>query len=78
VWLVFMALHVLGHLAALARALGIGAEGAEQRAGAAPGTVGRWIALGGALVGGLVLAMALIPDFSAWTSHGVFLHHHHD
>jgi hypothetical protein len=34
--------------------------------------------LAGALVGGLVLAVVLIPDFSAWTAHGVFLHHHHD
>ena len=36
-----------------------------------------WIALTGAMVGGLVLAVVLIPDFAAWTSHGAFLHHHH-
>ena len=29
------------------------------------------------MVGGLVLAIVLIPDFSAWTAHGVFVHHHH-
>jgi hypothetical protein len=76
-WLVFMGLHVLGHLPAVARALGIGRQGEKQRAGAAPGTAGRWIAIVGALVAGVVLALVLIPDFAAWTSHGVFLHHHH-
>jgi len=77
VWVVFTSLHVLLHLPALARALGIGRRGREQRADAAPGTLGRWIAISGALVAGLVLAIVLIPDFSAWTAHGVFVHHHH-
>jgi hypothetical protein len=77
VWLVFMSLHVLLHLPALARAFGIGREGREQLAGAAPGAAGRWIAIAGALVAGLVLAIVLIPDFAAWTAHGVFVHHHH-
>jgi hypothetical protein len=77
-WLAFTALHVLGHLPAVARALGIGRSGSEQLARASSGATGRWIAIAGALVAGLVLALALIPDFSAWTAHGVFLHHHHD
>lgn len=76
VWLLFMALHVLGHLPAVARAFGIGREGAEQLARASSGTAGRWIVIAGALVAGLILAIVLIPDFSAWTGHGVFLHHH--
>ena len=42
-----------------------------------PGAAGRWIALAGAIVGGLVLAVALIPDFATWTAHSVFVHHHH-
>jgi len=75
-WLVFMSLHVLEHLPAVARGFGIGRRGEEQLARAAPGAPGRWIALTGALVAGLVLAMVLIPDFSAWTAHGVFAHHH--
>jgi hypothetical protein len=75
-WLVFMGLHVLGHLPAVARAVGIGRKGQEQLAGAAPGAAGRWIAIAGALVAGLVLAIVLIPDFAAWTAHGVFVHHH--
>jgi len=78
VWVVFMSLHVLGHLPAVGRAMGIGREGDEQLAGAAPGTAGRWIAISAALVAGVVLAIVLIPDYSAWTAHGVFLHHHHD
>jgi uncharacterized membrane protein YwaF len=77
VWVVFMSLHVLLHLPAVARALGIGRGGREQRAGAAPGTAGRRIAISGALVAGVVLAIVLIPDFAAWTSHGAFVHHHH-
>lgn len=76
-WLVFTGLHVLGHLPAVARAFGIGRRGSEQLAGAAPGTTGRWIAIAGVLVAGAVLAIALIPDFAAWTAHGVVLHHHH-
>jgi hypothetical protein len=77
-WLVFMSLHILGHLPALGRALGVGGGGEEPLAGGSSGAAGRWIALAGALVAGLVLALLLIPDYSAWTAHGVFLHHHHD
>ena len=77
VWVVFMSLHVLGHLAAVARACGVGVRQDTDRVGTTPGTAGRWIALTGAMVGGLVLALALIPEFAAWTAHGVFLHHHH-
>jgi hypothetical protein len=78
VWVGFMSLHVLGHLPAVARALGVRREGDEQRAGAAPGTTGRWIAITSAVVGGLILAMVLIPDFSAWTATGVVHHHFHN
>jgi len=77
VWVVFMSLHVLGHLPAVTRALGIGRTGQEQLAGATPGATGHWIAIAGALVAGLVLAIVLIPDFAVWTAHGVFQHHHH-
>lgn len=77
VWVVFMSLHVLGHLPAVGRALGIGRTGDEPLAGATAGAAGRWIAIAGALVAGLVLAIVLIPDFAAWSAHGVFVHHHH-
>ncbi len=76
VWVVFISLHILGHLPALASALGVGGGEARQREGAAPGTAGRWLALTGAIIGGLVLAVVLIPEFAAWTRHAVFLHHH--
>jgi hypothetical protein len=35
------------------------------------------MALAGALLAGLVLAIVLIPQFSAWTAPGVLHHHHH-
>jgi hypothetical protein len=37
--------------------------------------LGRWIAITSAVLGGLILALALIPDFAAWTADGV-VHHH--
>jgi hypothetical protein len=42
-----------------------------------PGASGRWLSLGTAMVFGLVLALALIPHFSAWTGAQAHLHHHH-
>jgi hypothetical protein len=75
VWLVFMAPHILGHLPGLG-----GSLRAPAVAGASPrarwGDAGRWIALSGACVGGLVLALVLLPDFSVWTAHGAIGHHH--
>jgi hypothetical protein len=41
----------------------------------APGAAGRWLALAGALVGGLVLAIVLLPQFAPWTAHAVFPQH---
>jgi hypothetical protein len=76
-WVGFMTLHVVGHLPGVARALGVVRGEGEPRAGATPGTMGRWIALTSAVLGGLILAMALIPDFSAWTAAGVVHHHFH-
>jgi hypothetical protein len=77
VWIVFTSLHILGHLPAVGRAFGIGGRGHAQSLGAGGGATGRWIVLSGALVGGLVLAVVLIPTFASWTAHSVFLHHHH-
>jgi hypothetical protein len=44
-----------------------------------PGGAGRWLSIGTALVLGLVLAVVLIPQFSAWTgaAGAAVLHHHH-
>jgi hypothetical protein len=67
VWIAFTAVHVLGHLPDLPRALlarsasGFGYRPYE------PGGIGRGISLAGALVGGVVLAILLIPHFGPWT-----------
>jgi hypothetical protein len=76
VWLVFTAMHVLGHLQAMPGSLRA-ARRVESSAIPHPGGAGRWIALVTALAAGLVLAMVLIPDFAAWTARGAFPHHHH-
>jgi hypothetical protein len=80
VWLAFAGLHVLGHIPEVARLLGIGfgaRPGARDDALSidSAGSAGRWIALSGALVGGAVLAIVLIPDFSSWTAHAALRHH---
>jgi hypothetical protein len=80
VWLGATAVHVLGHLPGLPASLraapllpGVGADsdGRDLAAGAAA----RWILLAGAIVGGVVLAIVLIPHFGVWTAPGA-LHHH--
>jgi hypothetical protein len=80
VWLVFMALHVLAHLPSLGgslRAVPLAAQRAGLQADSSrSGAVGRWIALTGAVVGGVVLALVLIPHFGAWTAPGALPHHH--
>jgi hypothetical protein len=57
------------------------AEQAEIRPGlisdvSVPGRAARLIALASVLVGGAVLAIVLIPDFSSWSSHLAFAHPH--
>jgi hypothetical protein len=76
VWLAFTALHVLGHLPGLPAALRTG-RGDTGRRARTPGDTGRWLALAGAVVGGLVLAIVLTPHFGVWTAPGA-IHHHHD
>ena len=75
IWLAVTAMHVLGHLVDLRRALQPTHEPSALSA-SSPGGAGRWLALAGALVGGVVLAIALIPQFAPWTAHAAFLHHH--
>ncbi len=77
VWLVFTAVHVLGHLQRLPGQLRATDPDGRSLSSASPGGVGRSIALAGALVAGLVLAIVLLPQFGAWTAHGAFAHHHH-
>jgi hypothetical protein len=81
VWLAITALHVLGHLSEMQtlfvarrgsrselNALRSAAESAASREREQlPGRSGRLLSLGAALMAGLVLAAALIPQFGAWT-----------
>lgn len=76
VWLAFTGLHVLGHLPRMSGLLGPPRRSAGSP-GPSPDRAGRWIALAGGLVGGLVLAIVLIPQFAPWTAAGVLAHHHH-
>jgi hypothetical protein len=78
IWLVAVAPHVLGHLAELPgslRAVRRRQGGRAEITGLSDGSAGRTIALAGAAVGGLVLAIVLLPDFGAWTA--AHFHHHH-
>lgn len=68
IWIGATALHVLGHLLELPAALRAQTLDRPARRVQAGGA-GRAITLAGAIVGGLVLAIALIPDFSIWTAH---------
>lgn len=77
VWLAFAGLHLLGHLPGMPGSLTAASRVREELPGLASGNTGRWMALAGACVGGVVLAVLLIPQFAAWTAPVVFAHHHH-
>lgn len=80
-WLAVTALHVLGHLSEI-QTLFVAGRGSRPELNALrsatepamsrereqlPGRSGRLLSLGAALMAGLVLAAALIPQFAAWT-----------
>jgi hypothetical protein len=65
VWLAFMGLHVLIHLPSVL-ALRSDCGGPFELGAHVTGRSGRTLALAGALVGGLVLAVLLIPEFGPW------------
>jgi hypothetical protein len=75
-WLAVTAVHVLCHLPRMPASLRA-VRRSPQTPGFSPGGAGRWIALIGPLVGGLVLALVLVPDCAPWTAHAAFAHHHH-
>jgi hypothetical protein len=77
VWLVFIGLHILGHLPRLPKAVAGDYVPRMAVSGHIPGRGARIITLAGALAAGLVLAVVLIPDFAAWTSAHALAHHHH-
>lgn len=72
VWLAVTAVHVLGHLTDLPKALRADRRNGRPWNDYGSGTGARAITLAGALVGGLVLALLVEGQFGAWTS----LHQH--
>ena len=72
VWVAFMGLHVLGHLAELPAALRSGGEARRSWDDHGSGRGARALSLAGALVGGLVLALVVESQFGVW----VHFHHH--
>lgn len=72
VWGVLIAVHVLAHLPAMSQRVRRPATGRPRTR--TSGGLGRALTLAGGLVGGLILAALLIPDFAAWTS-GFAFHH---
>ena len=77
IWIVCMTVHVLGHLQGLPASLRATRQVAAALPDVAQGSAGRWIAVAGAILGGLVLAISLTPDFAAWSAHGALFHHGH-
>jgi len=74
VWIAFMAIHVLAHLPTVARALRADYVEPAVSGPVTPGRNGRALSLLGALVGGVVIAILVIPQFAPWIS-SHHLHH---
>jgi hypothetical protein len=77
VWGAFMALHVLGHLPSMRAVLRADYSPSAQLTSDVTGRTGRGLALGGALVAGVVLAVLVIPEFGPWLNGISLFHHHH-
>ncbi len=82
VWVAFTALHVLGHLRELPRSLRATdhseLSGALRKDASFTGDVlGRRLAVAGSVIAGVVIAVALIPQFAPWTARSATGHHHH-
>ncbi len=77
VWVLFTALHVLGHLPGMPAVLRADYGPAAALSSDVTGRAGRVLALSGALVAGVLLAVLVIPQFGPWLHDtGLFLHHH--
>ncbi len=73
-WVAFTGLHVLAHLPTVLRGLRSDYGRSPQWSHEADGRAGRVLSLAGALTGGVVLAILLIPQFGPWI-HAHNLHH---
>jgi hypothetical protein len=76
VWAVFTGLHVLAYLPRIPAALRADYGDTTHLSGDVTGRAGRRLALAGALVGGLVLAVLVIPEFGPWLHDSGLFHHH--
>jgi hypothetical protein len=76
VWIALTSLHVLGHLPDIQKTFLTKHGNRVEYNELAAGKTGRTLALVGALLGGVVLAIVLIPHFGDW-SHFEAFHHHH-
>jgi hypothetical protein len=77
VWLGLIVLHVLGHLPAMPGVLRADYGRSQELSSDVTGRAGRMLALGGALVAGVVLAILVIPQFGPWLHDAGTFHHHH-
>jgi hypothetical protein len=75
VWVGFIALHVLGHLTEMPRALRADAGRSSGLSSDITGRSGRILSLAGAVTAGVVLAVLVLPEFAPWLQSGVFHHH---
>lgn len=66
VWIAVTAIHVLGHLSDLPRALRTKREIQPELDGYGTGRAGQILSLSGALVAGVVLAILYVPQFAPW------------
>lgn len=77
VWAAFTGIHVLGHLPAVPTALRADYGASAQWSQDVTGRGGRVLSLAGALIGGVVIAILVIPEFGSWVHASGLFHHHH-
>lgn len=77
VWAAFTAIHLLGHLPTVPKALRADYGTSAQWTHDVSGRAGRVMSLAGALVAGAVLAILVIPEFGPWLHASGLFHHHH-
>jgi hypothetical protein len=75
IWVAFTALHVLAHLPKISQALRADYGRSAELSGDVTGRAGRTLSLTGALVGGVVLAVLVIPEFGPWLHASGAFHH---